>query len=127
VALALAAVDGVELVGAVGFALAGQFALALSCLWLLTTATGPHMSLRQVWINQHTDSSVRATVFSLASQVTALAAIVGAPVVGAAATAYGTRPALALGALILAPAALLYLWSATSDRSDRAPESESKL
>jgi DHA3 family tetracycline resistance protein-like MFS transporter len=126
VAWALFAVDGAVTLGAVGFALAGQFALALACLWLMTTATGPRLPLRQAWINQHTEANVRATVFSLSSQVTALAAIVGGPLVGALATAYGTRPALATAALLLAPALLLYARSAARGSPAASPVHEAQ-
>ncbi len=130
VAWALLLVNGLALAGALGFALAGQFLLAVAFLWLLTAATGPHRPLRQAWINQHTESGVRATVLSIEGQLTALAAIVGGPLIGMAATAYGTRLALAAASLVLAPALVLYARSAARDASAASPahpEGDSKI
>jgi DHA3 family tetracycline resistance protein-like MFS transporter len=121
VAWALFAVQGLVVAGVVGFALAGQFALALAALWLITTATGPRIPLEQAWMNQNLDASVRATVFSLRGQVEALAAIVSGPLLGALATAFITRQALMLGGLILAPTLLLYARSARRDTPTVAP------
>ncbi len=107
-AWALFAVHSVIAASVVGFALAGQFALALATLWLVTLAAGPRGSLEQAWMNQNLDASVRATVFSLRGQVDALAAIVGGPLLGAIATAGGTRLALLVAGLLLVPMLLLY-------------------
>ena len=117
VAWALFTVTALTIAAVMAFALARQFALALAALWLITTVQGPHIPLVQAWMNQHLDSSVRATVFSLRAQVQALAAIVGAPLIGAFATAFTTRPALLVSGLILAPALLLYARSIRRDKS----------
>lgn len=116
VAWALCAVDMLIARGAAGFAVAGQFGLALAAFWIVTTAAGPRRSLEQAWMNQHLDAGVRATVFSLRGQVDALAAIVGGPVLGAIADAFSTRAALVVAGLILAPAALVYARSARRDQ-----------
>ena len=92
----------------IGFALAGQFILALTVFFLFTTIAGPRIALERVWMNQHLDSSVRATVFSLRGQVSAIAQIVGGPILGAVATAFDTRTALIAAGLVLSPALLLY-------------------
>jgi DHA3 family tetracycline resistance protein-like MFS transporter len=108
VAWALLAASTFTLAGALCFALAGWFALALAGLWLVTTAAGPRIPLENAWMNQSLDANVRATVFSVRSQVQSLAAIAGGPLIGALATAFGTRPALVAAGLVLAPALLLY-------------------
>jgi DHA3 family tetracycline resistance protein-like MFS transporter len=108
IAVALLAVDGLMLAGALCFALAGWFAVALAGLWLVTTAAGPRIPLENAWMNQSLDASVRATVFSLRGQVQSLAAIAGGPLLGALATTVGTRPTLVAAAVVLAPALLLY-------------------
>ena len=92
----------------IGFALAGQFILALTVFFLFTTIAGPRIALERVWMNQHLDSSVRATVFSLRGQVSAIAQIVGGPILGAVATAFDTRTALIAAGLVLSPSLLLY-------------------
>ncbi|GHO78530.1 tetracycline efflux MFS transporter TetA(P) [Ktedonobacter sp. SOSP1-85] len=108
VAWGLWLIEGATLLGIVLFALSGQFVLALAGLWLLTTANGPRIPLRQAWINQHTPSSVRATILSFNSLVGALAAIAGGLLIGALATALTTRPALLFSGLLLLPALYLY-------------------
>ncbi|HEV2654427.1 MAG TPA: hypothetical protein VGT82_05690 [Ktedonobacteraceae bacterium] len=108
VVIALFAIDGLMVLTVIGFALAGQFILALTAFFLFTTIAGPRIALERVWMNQHLDSSVRATVFSLRGQVSALAQIIGGPILGAVATAFDTRTALITSGIILSPALLLY-------------------
>lgn len=108
VAWGLFLTEGATLLGIGLFALAGQFALALAALWLITTASGPRIPLTQTWIIQQTPSSVRATILSLNAQVSALAAMVGGLLIGAIATTLTTRPALLLSGLLLLPALFLY-------------------
>lgn len=108
VVIALFTIDGLMVLTVIGFALAGQFILALTAFFLFTTIAGPRIALERVWMNQHLDSSVRATVFSLRGQVSALAQIVGGPILGAVATAFATRTALIVAGLVLSPTLLLY-------------------
>jgi DHA3 family tetracycline resistance protein-like MFS transporter len=121
VAWALFAADGLAIVGILGFAVAGQFALALAALWLITTAHGPRIPLEQAWMNQNLPASVRATVFSLRGQVAAFAAIAGGPALGVIATAFGTRTALLAAGCIFSPALLLYARIIRRDTSLAAP------
>jgi DHA3 family tetracycline resistance protein-like MFS transporter len=114
-AWALCAVNGLTMGGALLFALAGQFALALAALWLVTTAQGPRIPLEEAWMNQMVESSVRATVFSLRGLAQDLAQILAGPLLGAMATALSTPPALAASALFLAPTLLLYARAARID------------
>ncbi len=116
VAWALVAVDSLLVAGAIGFALAGQFFLALAIFWLFTIAAGPRAPLEQTWMNQNLDSSIRATVFSLRGQVNALAQIVGGPLLGMVATAFNSRIALIAAGVVLFPALLLYVHRIHSDR-----------
>ncbi len=109
VAVALCMVDGLSVVSVVGFALAGQFFLALAAFLLFTTVRGPRIPLEQVWMNQNIASSTRATIFSLRGQVNAIAQIVGGPLLGLIATLFTTRTALIVAGLILAPTLLLYV------------------
>lgn len=109
VARAMCIVDGLLIVCVICFALAGQFMLALTVFWLFTTAAGPRAPLEQAWMNQHLETDVRATVFSLRGQVNAIAHIVGGPLLGVIATLYSTRLALIIAGVLLAPALLLYM------------------
>lgn len=116
VAWTLLGIDGLTAIGVVGFALAGQFALALAIFWLVTTILGPRRSLERVWLNQNLVSSVRATIFSLQGQVSSLGSIIGGPLLGLIATAFTTRIGLIGAATILAPALLLYAQTIRRDK-----------
>ncbi len=109
VIVALCVMDGLTVVSVLGFALAGQFTLALIAFFLLTTARGPRQPLEQIWMNQHLDSRVRATLFSLRGQVSAFAQIIGGPMLGAIATGESTRTALIAAGIVLSPTLLLYI------------------
>jgi DHA3 family tetracycline resistance protein-like MFS transporter len=65
--------------------------------------------LYTIWLNdQITDSSVRATVISIAGQADAIGQAGGGPGLGAIGNAFGLRSALVAGGLVLAPAIALY-------------------
>jgi DHA3 family tetracycline resistance protein-like MFS transporter len=68
--------------------------------------TGP---LYTTWLNAKiSDSSVRATVFSLSGQADAIGQAGGGPVLGLVGNVWGIPTALAAGATALVPAAALY-------------------
>ncbi len=116
VVIALFVVYSFMVTSVIGFAIAGQFAPAMVAFFLFTTATGPRRSLEQVWMNQHLDARVRATMFSLRGQVDAVAEIVGGPLLGIVATEGGTRTALIVAGVILSPTLLLYARTLYSDK-----------
>ncbi|HEY4387767.1 MAG TPA: MFS transporter [Ktedonobacteraceae bacterium] len=125
VAWAMFIVDALLIICVIGFALAGQFALALAAFWLFTTAAGPRAPLEQAWMNQNLDSSVRATVLSLRGQVSAIAQIVGGPLLGMIATVFTTQIALITAGIILSPALLFYARTVRHNKPLTAPiESE---
>jgi len=130
VIIALFIGDGIAIASVIGFALAGQFVLALVAFFLFTTARGPHSSLKQIWMNHNLDSSVRATMFSLQGQVNALAQIVGGPVLGIIATGISARTALIVAGLILVPTLLLYAHTMRSNKPlsvSSEPETQSPI
>ena len=116
VVVGLFVVDSLSVVSVIGFAIAGQFALALMLFFLFTTVSGPSLSLGQLWMNQHLDSSVRATLLSLREQVNAIAQIIGGPLLGLLATQVNTRAALIAAGIILFPPLLLYAHTLRSDK-----------
>jgi MFS transporter, DHA3 family, tetracycline resistance protein len=65
--------------------------------------------LQTVWVNQHGESRVRATIISMTSQADAIGQIVGGPVVSAVGLLTPVRAALVIGGVILSPALLLYV------------------
>lgn len=96
----LAVVFGAELV----FALAGVFGLAIAMVVVVALARALIGPLFTIWLNEQvTDSSVRATVFSIAGQADAIGQAVGGPVLGAIGSVRGIRAALVTGALVLLP------------------------
>jgi DHA3 family tetracycline resistance protein-like MFS transporter len=108
VAGALCAIDGAIALGTIALGLAGSFGLALVTLWTVGVArsiTGP---LRAAWLNQSLESRTRATLLSFNGQVDALGQIVGGPLLGLIAVAFGSPSALVTAGLFLVPALALY-------------------
>jgi MFS transporter, DHA3 family, tetracycline resistance protein len=65
--------------------------------------------LYTIWLNEQiTDSSVRATVFSIGGQGDAIGQAAGGPVLGVIGNLWGLRAALAAGAVAIVPALGLY-------------------
>jgi DHA3 family tetracycline resistance protein-like MFS transporter len=91
------------------FGLAGAFWLALVAMLATNTIRGLVGPLFSSWLNQSiTDSTVRATVFSITSQADAIGQWTGGPAIGAVGNIFGIRAALVLGASLLSPAVALY-------------------
>jgi DHA3 family tetracycline resistance protein-like MFS transporter len=109
VAQALVVINTLLLAGVVTFGLAGNFALALVCLWVISPLRQMNAPLQAAWINQGLDSKVRATVMSIRSQADAFGQIAGGPIVGAIGTIFSLRSALVLAGLALFPALPLYI------------------
>jgi len=59
--------------------------------------------LMEAWINQHTESGLRATVLSIQGQADAFGQIAGGPVVGAVGHFSSVRMAITISALMLVP------------------------
>jgi hypothetical protein len=104
----LAAVTALVMAGMLGFGLAGSFGLALLAYLAAYLMRRLYEPLYLAWLNQHTESDVRATVLSLAGQVDAVGQIAGGPLFGLVATAISTGAAIAAASCVLAPALLLY-------------------
>ncbi len=105
----LTALNAVLLVAAIGFALAGSFLLACAAYLVLVGVRSLVAPLTSVWVNRTIeDSSVRATTLSVVSQADAVGQVAGGPAIGGVATAFSLRAGLGLGALLLAPALVLY-------------------
>jgi DHA3 family tetracycline resistance protein-like MFS transporter len=91
------------IVGLFGFALLDVFPLAVAMLWLITVTRGVIGPIYTAWVNQRLDSSARATVLSMSSQVDAIGQIAGGPSVGLIGNLVSVRAALAASAIILTP------------------------
>ena len=99
----LTAVYGLMIFSALLFALGGRFEWALAGLWMTGALRTIRNPLMETWVNQNTESKVRATVLSMQGQADAFGQIAGGPAVGAVALLRSVRFAMALSALMLTP------------------------
>ena len=99
----------VEVIALITFGLAGGIAVALTALLVTQLARSLVRPVYMTWLNQQiTDSSVRATVISIAGQADAVGEAAGGPLLGAVGNAFGIRAALVAGGAVLSPALVLY-------------------
>ena len=106
------------------FALVRTFPLAVLTnkgVWLFRRINNP---LSNAWLNQHVESRVRATVFSIYGQSDAIGQITGGPIVGGIGLFASVRAALVVGGVILSPALLLYGRTLRHDDTVAAPLEE---
>jgi MFS family permease len=109
--------NAAALASVLAFALAGAFWLALVAMLATNAVRSLVGPLFSSWLNRSvTDSSVRATVLSIASQADAVGQWSGGPAIGAVGNAFGIRAALVVGASLLAPAVGLYARAARAGR-----------
>lgn len=100
---------GFIVVALAGFALTRSFWVALVLYWLVGTLRAIRWPLHSAWFNQRIDDSqVRATMFSIGSQIDAIGQVCGGPMVGAIGNAVSIRAALIASALLLSPVLPLY-------------------
>ena len=98
-----------ELAAMLVFALTGSTWAAIGGLLGVFFARNMQGPLYDTWLNkQITDSTVRATVFSLTGQANAVGQAGGGPVLGVLGNVWGIRTALTAGALSIAPALGFY-------------------
>jgi hypothetical protein len=104
------------------FARAGAFWAALVAMLAVNTIRSLVAPLFRSWLNQSiVESSVRATVMSIASQADAIGQWTGGPAIGALGNRVGMRAALTLGSLLLFPAVALYARAARRPGSETSP------
>ncbi len=103
VAMTLLVVYGVMIVSVLSFSLGGSFLMVLIGLWLTGALRQVRNPLMEVWINQHTESDVRATVLSIQGQADAFGQIAGGPAVGLIGLLSSIRIAISISALMLVP------------------------
>lgn len=97
------------------FALGQNFLLILCGLWITNMLRSVRHPLMEAWINQHTESHVRATVLSIWGQSDAFGQIGGGPIVGAIGTISSVRIAMSISALMLTP--LIWIFRRTLQRT----------
>jgi MFS transporter, DHA3 family, tetracycline resistance protein len=98
-----------ELAAMLVFALTGSPWVAIAAALGVFLARNLATPLYTIWLNEQiTDSTVRATVHSIAGQSDAIGQAGGGPVLGVIGNVWGIRAALTAGALVIAPALALY-------------------
>jgi DHA3 family tetracycline resistance protein-like MFS transporter len=108
---------GVIVLALAGFGLTRTFGVALVLYWVIGVSRSVNGPLYSAWFNQRIDDpQVRATMFSVGSQVDAVGQISGGPIVGMIGNA-SIRAALVTSALILTP--VLPLYSRAIQRGER--------
>lgn len=95
-------------VSILGFALAGNFWVALVAIWCASVFRDVQEPVYRTWQIQRIDPAVRATVLSIDGQVNALGQIAGGPAVGAIGN-ISLRAALVVAGAALSPALLLLM------------------
>lgn len=90
------------------YGLAWNFGVALVAILALKPVRGMNYPLATAWMNQHVESSVRATVFSIRNQADAFGQMLGGPVLGAISTLVSLRVEMIVAAAFLVPALYLY-------------------
>ncbi len=120
VARAVLALNLSMVIGLLTFAATGNFVLALIAYWLTSATRRTLDPLYTAWVNQHLESSVRATVISMTAQIDALGQIIGGPIVGVIGTAFGVPYALLASGLILSIALPLLIRTLRRDRQSLA-------
>jgi DHA3 family tetracycline resistance protein-like MFS transporter len=102
--------------GLLAFALTGNFVVAIVAYWTFGSLRETLGPLYTTWVNQHAESSVRATVISMSSQIDALGQILGGPIVGVIGLALGIPVSLTICAVVLATALPLLIRTIRIDR-----------
>jgi MFS transporter, DHA3 family, tetracycline resistance protein len=93
----------------IGFGLAGGFTLGLAAYWVAYTMRTANDPLYTAWVNQSLEPRIRATVFSISSQMDALGQIAGGPLIGLIGATVSIGAAMVTSGLALVPALLLYV------------------
>lgn len=107
----------------VAFAAAVSFEMAALAYLVTRIVRRVAQPISATWINLGLTSDVRATVHSMNSQADALGQVAGGPLLGWLALAAGTRPAMLVVAVILAPSLYLYLRTIRLHGRDLVPAS----
>ena len=108
------------LIGAsLAFALTRNFGVAMGMVVLISVLREISEPMVAAWLNRNTESSHKATVFSLHEQTNAFGQAAFGPGMGAIASIYGLRYALVGVALLLVPPQIIYAFAKDAPRDDR--------
>ena len=104
-----------------GFSLSNVFYLTIICYWGISVSRQLIDPLYTAWVNQRIESSVRATVLSMSSQLDAVGQIIGGPGVGWLARTFGLQVGLLVSTGLLLPV-LGFLGFQKRERVDESAE-----
>jgi MFS transporter, DHA3 family, tetracycline resistance protein len=122
----LFAMDALNIVCVLVFALAGNFFLAVAAFLVYGVFRTASRPIWMTWLTRITDAKVRATVFSMLGQMNSLGQIVGGPPVGYIGTVFSLRAALATVSIILSPVLLLFPFAARKQKPEAVVVEEAK-
>jgi hypothetical protein len=101
--------SALQIVAGLTFALTGWFAVAVGALWALSVARTLVFPVYATWLNRAIDdSSIRATVNSIANQADAIGETAGGPIVGVIGKVVSLPAALVTSSLFYVPLLALY-------------------
>ena len=93
----------------VAFGLVGNFALVIVIYWSIRLFRSLDQNISTIWINQHVDSRVRATIFSMMGQADACGQAVGGPIFGAIGRIVSLRAAMVAAGALLSPVLPIFI------------------
>ena len=93
----------------VAFGLVGNFALVITIYWSVQLFRSLDRTISTIWINQHVDSRVRATIFSIMGQADACGQAVGGPILGAVGRIVSLRAAMVAAGALLSPVLPIFM------------------
>ncbi len=117
----LALLTAFQVAAVLTLALSGHLWPAMAALWLRNAAGSVAYPIQATWLNRQLESRSRATVLSMNGQADAIGQVVGGPPLGGLATLTSIPVALIGSAVLMAPAAGIYLRLTKS--ADRRTES----
>ena len=93
----------------VAFGLVGNFVLVIAIYWSVQLFRSLDRTISTIWINQHVDSRVRATIFSIMGQADACGQAVGGPILGAIGRIVSLRAAMVAAGALLSPVLPIFM------------------
>ena len=100
---ALLFINAMLVASVVAFGLAGNFVLVITIYWSVQLFRSLDRTISTIWINQHANSRVRATIFSMMGQADAFGQAVGGPILGAIGRIVSLRAAMVAAGALLSP------------------------
>jgi MFS transporter, DHA3 family, tetracycline resistance protein len=119
---ALRLLTGVLFLALVTLSFSQSFWLAFLAICIIGMMRNTIEPLYKAWINQGLESSVRATVFSMAGQADAIGQLAGGPGIGAIATVTSMGLGMFISSLLLSPALWLFGRSLRAEKASQTYE-----